>query len=183
MLNNMKHSPIRPLSKGESKRSDHFPLIITFYESFSNESIRKTTDTHTIWNTNKEGGWSLYKELTDKEDLFEKVFESDNKSNTEAMGKIEKTLNKIKYNAFGKVKRKVSNKVSSEPLAENNNEHLLKEQREQIEAEFKRINDMKLTKGKAAAIFDTLSKIRGNKKQSTELVAMKDAKIQYIIAQ
>ena len=87
------------------------------------------------------------------------------------MSKIESSLSKVKFKAFGKVKRK---STIEKKVIDNSNEDLLKAQREQIESEFKRINQITSSKGKSSAVFVVLNKVRGGKKQSAELVAMKD---------
>jgi len=86
------------------------------------------------------------------------------------MKNIDKTLNKVKYSAFGKVKCK--RKVDMKDISEHTNEKLLAAQRIEIESELSRIKDLKVCKGKAAAVFDLLDNIRGGKKQGAEIVAM-----------
>ena len=148
---NMNYSPVRPLSKSKSKTSDHFPLIVTFHESFTSNLIQKRTVSHTIWNTRKEEGWNLYKELTEEDKVFEKVIdlesESESASTTTVMRNIDKTLDKIRFTAFGKVKLKSVLPSQSKPLLGTSCEELLKAQREQIEFEFTRINEITSSKG------------------------------------
>ena len=96
-----KFSPVRPLSKTKSVTSDHFPLIVTFTASFCTKTSVKKPDSYTMWNTNKDGGWSRYKEMTEEDDLFTKAFgrNVDNDditlSNTESMENIDKIMNKL----------------------------------------------------------------------------------------
>ena len=54
------------------------------------------------------------------------------------------------------------------------NEKLLEEQRKDVEKEFEAIKNLKMTKGKTAAIFRTFDKIKGKSKDGPELVTMKD---------
>ena len=171
-----KFAPVRPISKTKSISSDHFPLILTFVANFSTKKITKKPGSYTMWNTNKEGGWDCYKELTDDHDIFEKVLNDDDDdtkvSNTVRMGKLDQIMDKVKYTAFGKVKRKGN--LKRQPGETNKN--LLELQRKEIETELKHIEDIKKHKGKSAAIFNVLNKVRGQKKNGPELVAMKDPK-------
>ena len=58
----------------------------------------------TKWNTNRSNGWDIYKELTTNNEVLEKVAESDGNDADKLMNKVNKELQRIKYNAFGKVK-------------------------------------------------------------------------------
>ena len=138
-----KFAPVRPISKTKSISSDHFPLILTFVANFNTKKITKKPGSYTMWNTNKEGGWDCYKELTDDHDIFEKVLNDDDDdtkvSNTVKMGKIEQIMDKVKYTAFGKVKRKGN--LKRQPGETNKN--LLELQRKEIETELKHIEDIR----------------------------------------
>ena len=50
----------------------------------------------------------------------------------------------------------------------------MEEQRKDVEKEFEAITNLKMTKGKTAAIFRTFDKIKGKAKDGPELVTMKD---------
>ena len=164
-IDNMKvFSPISPLSKTKSVTSDHFPLIMTFAGTFCKKYAPKKTDCFTMWNTNKDGGWNHYKELTENNDKFGKACEYNidhdkavAQTTTEAMDEIDKVMNKIKYTAFGKVKRKINNRnndADDETYDKTDDRRkLLENQRKEIEAELKDVDKIKHTKGKAAAIF------------------------------
>ena len=101
-------------------------------------------------------------------------------SSTETMERIDKIMNKVKYSAFGKVKRKPGNKIKENEndfmknKPEEVNLKLLQIQRKEIETELKQIENIKQSKGKSAAVFNVLNKVRGQKKNGAELVAMKD---------
>ena len=170
-----KFSPIRPISKKKSITSDHFPILITFSSDFCSKKTKVPRETFTIWNTNKEGGWNRYKEMTNDDISILNEDDILGASTTEVMSKLDKKINKIKYSAFGKVKRKKDNpnKNAISTIIENEPEELLKLQRVEVEKEFKKIDETKNNKGKTAAIFNTLKKIRGDKKATAELVAMK----------
>ena len=53
------------------------------------------------------------------------------------------------------------------------NQKLLEHQRKDAEEKLKKIVEIKKTKGKTCAIFNTLNSIRGKKKSGPEMVAMK----------
>ena len=198
----MEFSPIRPISKTKSVTSDHFPVIVTFKNLPPKNSKKPQTDKHLMWNTNKVGGWEVYENLTREDDLFsnivnvdkedrhekslqksrhEKSLQQDNmaplplESATEAMNKINKVMTKVKHTAFGKVKiKKAINNVVDETIDSNDNKNLLEQQRKDVEKEFEHIKNLKLTKGKTAAVFKTFDKIRGKSKDGPELVTMKN---------
>ena len=54
------------------------------------------------------------------------------------------------------------------------NQKLLESQRKEIEEELKQLENLKVTKGKTAAVFNLFNKIRGQKKEGAEMLAMKD---------
>ena len=145
----MNFSPVRPLSKTKSVTSDHFPIIVEFVEKFSSKVVRKASENNVVWNTNKEGGWQSYKELTENDFVLPET-----ECNTVAMKKIEKEIERIKYNAFGKVKVKC--KSLNKNITKVGNEELLKTQRKEVEFQFKRINDIRSNKDNTAAVFDVL---------------------------
>ena len=182
----MKFSPIRPISKTKSVSSDHFPVIVTFCSEFCEEKQTwKKPDKFTMWNTHKQDGWTQYKELTDEDDAFKNVFVNNThenmKTTTEVVEKIDKIMTKVKFTAFGKVKRKQTNnqKEYNAILKDENcsheemNQKLLDLQRKDAEEKLTRVAEIKKSKGKTSAIFDTLNSIRGKKKAGPEMVAMK----------
>ena len=187
----MKYAPVRPISKTKSVPSDHFPVIVTFCSEFStNNQTWKKPDKFTSWNTNKVDGWKHYKELTEDDSLFSQVFvdqttekevSSDDMTSTEMVEKIDKIMTKVKFTAFGKVKRKPAHdgdqvdailKEAFDSPAEMN-QKLLEHQRKDAEDKLKKIVEIRKTKGKTCAIFNTLNSIRGKRKSGPEMVAMK----------
>ena len=52
-----------------------------------------------MWNTNKTGGWEVYKMLNEKNEKLENAA-VENDDPTEAMKVIDAELNKVKYKAF-----------------------------------------------------------------------------------
>ena len=89
----------------------------------------------TKWNLAKEGGWQEYRELTNKySETLRNAIENEDKTIQEKYEKVEKTLDKIRFQAFGKVSIK-SNKDRNE--LKNNNEGDTDE-----ETEWKETNDL-----------------------------------------
>ena len=72
-----KFSPQR-ITRRETIKPDHYPLILMF----SNLPIRENTlwketkkeEHRIIWNTNKDGGWKEYKEVTENNDELDRIF-------------------------------------------------------------------------------------------------------------
>jgi hypothetical protein len=160
--------------------------MIKFSSIFCSMKPQKCqNEAFTIWNTNKEGGWSRYKELTEDDISVVETHQKDDISTTNVMCKIDKVMTRINHSDFGKVKRKrniVKRMASnSDELPEDTNSHLLKIQREEVEEEFKKIKEIKTTKGKTAAIFSTMKKIKGDTKSGPELVAMKHPETEELV--
>ena len=65
----------------------------------------KVNKSEVIWNTNKPGGWSKYKEITENNTDLDSIAESaENLTSNEIMTRLENKTSKIKYKSFGKVK-------------------------------------------------------------------------------
>ena len=153
--------------------------------------MKKNRNAHTIWNTNKDGGWNAFKTSTEDTEEFDDIFCDVKKTTTENVVEIEKKLTKKKFAAFGKVKQRNNNQnrelkrlyeIKSAKLDANTtvNEvdkaignELLEIQKVDVEKGIKEVMMMKNSKGKSAAIFKTLQKINGSKKTNQEQVAMK----------
>ena len=183
-----KFSPVRPVSRGSNVYSDHFPVIVTF-ENIPKRKVEKPPrQKQTIWNTNKEGGWELFENLTDDVFTFGNCVDKvDGASTSDDYKQILKQIEKVKYSAFGKVKiktgqtdKKLENLLKiqqSNPTSEVKekvSERILELQREDFEKELNDIMVLKKEKGKSAAVFRTLEKISGNKRSSHGQVCMVD---------
>ena len=184
-------SPVRPINNQTSRHSDHFPVIITFENIPVRKPAKLGKNAHTIWNTNKQGGWETFKTSTEKQGEFMNIID-ETKSNTENVARIEKVLTKKKFVAFGKVKvkkqsenkdlRKLldlkSNKISQnddiKDVDEAINVKLLELQKEEVENEIENVRMIRKNKGHSAAVFNTMRKICGDKKEGQEQVAMID---------
>ena len=64
-----------------------------------------------VWNTKKEGGWDVYKQLTTINPILENP--PLNGNTDDHMNQITKELEKCKYKLFGKVKKKCKNEEPS----------------------------------------------------------------------
>ena len=139
--------------------------------------MKKNRNAHTIWNTNKDGGWNAFKTSTEDTEEFDDIFCDEKKTPTENV-EIEKKLTKKKFAAFGKVKQRNNNQnrelkrlyeIKSAKLDANTtvNEvdkaignELLEIQQVDVEKGIKEVMLMKNSKGKSAAKFKTKARRR-----------------------
>ena len=190
-------TPGRPVTKKKTTFSDHRSFIL----EFRNIPLRLKTSSagvkFSMWNTNKTGGWEVYKMLTEKNEKLEEAAVV-NADPTEAMKAIDAELNKVKFKAFGKVKirnqpkgnkelQKLFKKKSELIIKNDGNteeelmkidqlmtENLLLEQRTNLDKELESLKDMKRKKGKSASIFALKNKIVGKKKLEQEATIIKN---------
>ena len=190
----MKYSPSRLLNKKTSKYPDHFPIIVMFENIPRRRMSKNIPSSYTAWNTNKEDGWLKYKSLTEKNEAFEGLIDNENLASTDDMTKIDRKLNKIKFSAFGKVKKKqkqekgdkeldnlYKNKaaITDDPeklksIEMKIRERVFEAQKVDFENEIEKVLLMKKSKGKTAAIFDAFNKFGGDKKCGQEQTPMMD---------
>ena len=157
-----------------------------------NPAMRKN-NSQVIWNTNKTGGWSLYKESTENNAELDSIVEqAEGMSTNEMMKKIESITTKIKFKCFGKVNnsRRMENdkdldKLYTEKVKADTEEEiqavdcriadkLLQKQRKEYEDKLEYLKLVKKEKGKSAAIFKLKEKILGSRKDGMESVSMND---------
>ena len=100
------------ITKDKTTYSDHYSCILTL-KNLPKKPTKKITKSKIIFNTNKEGGWKAYNELTtnNKRLTSRELLESRN-TNT-IMNKIGREMEKCKYKAFGKVKTKINNRKNT----------------------------------------------------------------------
>ena len=150
-------------------------------------------------NTKREGGWELYREMTTNNNNLDSIAKENSEDSDRIMKKMDNEMNRIKSEAFGKVKEKKSKggckeldklqKEKKEILNKNEGESkdeelniiedkitevILTKQREGFEKELKSIKDIKVTKGKSAAIFKLKGKITGLKSSCQEATVLVD---------
>ena len=176
--------------------TDHRPLFLVFENLPMNNKKSIPSIKNTVWNTNKPGGWDIYKELTDSNDDLEKLVEEDISEPSKFNHKFEKIVNKIKFKSFGKVtftnrcksdksleslydeKRKVisdpDNDVKIALVETKISAVLIEKQRNEYEKKLKDLNQLKETKGRSAASFNLKAKILGEKKESQEAVVVEN---------
>ena len=66
------------------------------------ESNRK--ESHTVWNTSKPNGWATYKLLSAESPLMDAIATDSNEDATETIAKLLKAQEKVKYQAFEKIR-------------------------------------------------------------------------------
>ena len=169
--------------RSKSKYSDHYPVIIEFANIPRRQPAKLNNKPQTVWNIKKDGGWQAFKVSTEHVAEFVNIFDDKLKSTTDLTKDIERKMTKKKFEAFGKVK--LRNKKENEDLkklyevkssmfenganvdeVENDiTKKLLELQRGEVEKDIREIMVLKQSKGKSAAVFNTLKKIVGNKKK------------------
>ena len=145
-----------------------------------------------MWNTNKEGGWKRYLELTDDSAELNHITEQMDHSNSEEMMiQVSRRMEKIKFQSFGKVKKKVYSMETDKELSKlyeqkdnGNCEHedidqlinnkLHEHQLKNYEKKLSDLKRLKTEKGRSAGVFKLKEKIVGSKKTNQEAVTMKD---------
>jgi len=162
--------------KGQAKLvySDHFACMLTFTSLARVKEEQE--EKRMVWNLRKEGGWSLYKEVTDS--YSEKVsnIAENMELNIEEMSEaIEKVNNKIKFKAFGKVTigvKKKDNKSTEQDKNKNEDaETILNEQVKRAKEEIDKMKSMQ--NGRVGKVWDVRKKILGEKKSTMEATAIK----------
>ena len=154
------------------------------------------------WNTNKDGGWEAYTEMTANNTILLDIANNPNDDPDSIMKNIDKELTNIKFKSFGKAKKKSKFSISKEMDAlqkekddiyrKNGNNtsvhdkikdidekitaNLLKVQREAFEQELDSICKMKITKGLSAAVFKLKENIVGSKKANQVATIVFDPK-------
>ena len=184
-------TPGRPVKKDKIVYSDHRSLILEFQKIPLKLKSNNVGENFQMWNTNKVGGWEVYKMITENNNKLENA-STEEKDPTDIMKIIDNELTKAKFKAFGKVKIRTNSKTNKDlqvlqkekaNALERNDarldedldqiekkmaETLLSEQRKGFETELNMIKDMKYKKGKSASIFTLKSKIVGKKKMEQE---------------
>ena len=190
-----KERKFTPHRAGKAKLiyADHYSMYFKMKGMpLRNPAMRKN-NSQVIWNTNKTGGWSLYKESTENNAELDSIVEqAEGMSTNEMMKKIESITTKIKFKCFGKVNnsRRMENdkdldKLYTEKVKADTEEEiqavdcriadkLLQKQRKEYEDKLEYLKLVKKEKGKSAAIFKLKEKILGSRKDGMESVSMND---------
>ena len=185
-----KFTPHRPIRKdGKLVFTDHYGLLLKFKNiPLQNKSIKEIKNP-AMWNTNKVGGWKRYLELTTGSKELEQVVLQSNPE--QMMGELDRRLEKIKFQSFGKVtktfkslthdkeltklyKEKDTEGCDEEKINRLINNKLHEKQLQTYEKKLEDLKKLKKEKGKSAAVFKLKDKIVGSKKIAQEAVSMKD---------
>ena len=192
-----KWAPVKA-TKTRKITSDHFPVILTMKDIPRNTKYSNRKETKTVWNTSKPEGWTKYTSLSTDCSSMDEIANIDPEDVTESMKKILKAQEKIKYQAFEKIK--VSNSGPSNPelkklyqsqnmiycqvktkaredelsaIEEKINEKLCEAQRKVVERELEELHEAQ-KKGNCGAVFILKAKVFGEKKEGAEAIAIKN---------
>ena len=190
-------TPYRPIDKKRVSFTDHYSLLVTFKNIplASNRAI--TNGARVMWNTNREGGWTKYEELTTENKVLDELALQEDGDSDKMMKKLSKEMNDIKYKSFGKVKVKQNSKADKELVKLHHQkesllanievdeeavtavdseiaETLMSKQRIAFQDEINDILSTKKNRGKSAAVFQLKEKVVGPKCSTTEAVSLID---------
>ena len=101
--NKLAFTPGRVISKTKIVYPDHYSLILKFTNIPVRPRKKVAGQKYSTWNTNKEGSWDKYKELTECNGKLDAIAEETIEDATSAMKNVSKELDKCKFQAFGKV--------------------------------------------------------------------------------
>ena len=112
-------TPGRAINKTKIVYPDHYALILKFKNIPLKPTKSLSGSRHSTWNTNKEGGWERYKDITGENSKMDNIGDEAIEDATETMKKVSKELDKCKFVGFGKVSVKdtpLVNKEIDEPI-------------------------------------------------------------------
>ena len=175
--------------------TDHFSMVFILKNLPMVKKKIQHEEKITVWNTNKSGGWDMYKELTKENKDLDKLADEDISNPTSFNTKLERIMNKLKFRSFGKVtfsnrckfdkpidklyheKRIFTSEKNEEKIREieaNISELLVIKQRQEYEKKLLDLKTLRESKGRSAANFKLKEKILGEKKEKQEAVAIED---------
>ena len=164
-------TPFRAKAKGRIVYSDHYSLLVEFKDIPKKEKKVRNGVRHITWNTNKPGGWDLYFNATNINHNFNTIASMNIEDPNIALKKLNKEINDVKFNSFGKVSIKKSRKLKPR-VDQIFNVHSA--QTQSIETEQQKLLKILNEKGQSAAIFKLRENIIGSKKNPLEPVAIND---------
>ena len=184
-------TPFRLVAQNSRVYTDHFTLLLTFKDipQAVHKTLKRTGNVR--WNTNKPGGWDKFISLTTSNEALEQIANTSLDDSNVIMNRIHKEMERIKYMSFGKVKfcgiPRISKEIASlmtekatmgdastDDLDFRINALVLQQQREQFEADIAGLKNLKTKNGSAAAVFSLRGNVIGQKKASTDAVAISD---------
>ena len=195
-------TPFRPIGKSKRTYTDHYSLRLLF-KNIPLKPVNPVAAKKVIrWNTNKEGGWKTYTEMTSNNARLIDIANNKFDEPDTIMKNIDKEMKSVKFKAFGKAKERAKPIVDKEndalknekekllSIKEKKNEvyidekikdiddkmtaKLLKTQREQFEKELCSLREVKTSKGMSAAVFKLKEKIVGPKSTKQEATVLID---------
>ena len=160
-------------SKYQMVYSDHFTCVMTLSDlPRVKEAMQQK---QTVWNLSKQGGWDMYKDMTNKySQALEEMLQKEDTINNK-MKAFDKIQEKIKYKAFGKVTigSKVGERKQSDDADRNvDAKELFEEESKRVEEEIEEIKNMK--KAKVGKIWEIRKRVIGGMKKKNEQTAIVD---------
>ena len=173
-----KMAPVRVVKKKGGLRlvySDHYSCLLTF-NNLPKQNKQEREQNTTKWNLAKVGGWELYERISQEKSKKLNKIVKENLPIEEKMMKVEKLHNRVKFEAFGKVKIK-SNNVKSSGNAEENIEkesadQIMRKQREEAEQEINKLREE--YPSRAGRVWELKKKIMVGKKSTQQATAVID---------
>ena len=102
----LRFTPGIAVGNGKVKYSDHYAILVEMKDIPLNCKRNRNGKKTTVWNTNKEGGWKRYEELTSNNNVLEDIadiFVSTDPN--DAMKQFSKEMERIKYISFNNNER------------------------------------------------------------------------------
>ena len=96
-------TPFRVVNN-QIKYTDHYSLLLEMDIPLNDETNKtRAMKKSKMWNTNKEGSWLKFNEITEKNKQFSTLSKERYLNPTDMYDKLERELNSCKYKAFGKI--------------------------------------------------------------------------------
>ena len=95
-------TPCHAMNKNKLVYPDHLSILTTFKNIPKKKEQIKSTPKIKLWNLNREGGWDVYKSLTENNKALKKVASMENKDPEIVMNKIEREMKKLNVKALVK---------------------------------------------------------------------------------
>lgn len=102
-------TPFRTISKKKVIFTDHYSLLLFFKNIPLRPRNIGAGNKVTRWNTIKEGGWEVYRQMTTNNNNLEEIAKEPSEDSNMIMKKLDNELNRVKSEAFGKVKERKNN--------------------------------------------------------------------------
>lgn len=198
---NLAFTPYYIDSNNKIKYSDHFACLLTLQNIplKENEPILEAPKV-IKWNLNKKDGCNNYFHLSNNNKKLEELIQNDNLNDPDQIEKyIDKEMNKVKFQAFGKVGVKMKKKPSKElvqlqerkmnivngnslenypnemkDVEEEIKMTMKRDQKENMKKEMESLDTCLRKKGSTATAFRIKEMVLGSKKKPLESISIKD---------